>query len=77
MPDICYALSTLSTANHANGVLIHMTEGEVWAADDPFVLARPDLFSDSPPVIRRTAPAPAPIEAATKAPGERRGVKRS
>lgn len=77
MPDICYAKSSLSTGNPANGVIINMTEGEVWAADDPFVLARPDLFTDSPPLIRRTAPAPAPIEAASKAPGERRNAKRS
>lgn len=76
MPGICYAASSLSTGNPANGVIINMVEGEVWAADDPFVLARPDLFTDSPPLIRRTAPAPAPIEAATKAPGERRSAKR-
>jgi len=49
----------------------------VWASDDPFVIARPDLFTDSPPVIRRTAPAPAPVETASKAPGERRNAKRS
>ena len=77
MPDICYAASTLSTADPATGLILHLIEGEVWASDDPFVRARPDLFCDSPPVIRRTAPALAPIEAATKAPGERRNVKRS
>ena len=77
MPDICYAAFTASTANPSTGFIVHIVEGEVWAADDPLVLARPDLFTDSPPVIRRTAPAPAPIETASKAPGERRSVKRS
>jgi len=77
MPDICFAKSSLSTGNPANGTLIFLVEGEVWAADDPFVVARPDLFTDSPPVIRRTAPAPAPVETASKAPGERRNAKRS
>lgn len=77
MPGIVFASSSLSTGNPADGVILHIIAGEAWAADDPFVLARPDLFTDSPPVIRRTAPAPAPIEAATKAPGERRSAKRS
>lgn len=76
MPDIVFAASSLSTADPTTGFLVALVEGEVWAADDPLVRLRPDLFTDSPPVIRRTAPAVAPIEAATKAPGERRSVKR-
>ena len=76
MPDqVVFAAATLSTANPADGVIIAIVEGEVWAADDPFVRARPDLFTDVAPVVRRTA-APAVIEQATKAPGERRSVKR-
>lgn len=76
MPEIVFAASTLSTADPTTGFLITLVEGEVWAADDPLVVLRPDFFTDSPPKIRRTAPAVAPIEAATKAPGERRNVKR-
>ena len=77
MPErIVYAISTLSTQDPSNGVILHLIGGEAWAADDPFVATRPDLFSDVPPSIRRTAPAPAPVETASKAPGERRNAKR-
>jgi len=42
-----------STANcgtcDTQGVDINLREGDVWAADDPLVLARPGLFSDTPP----------------------------
>lgn len=45
-----------------------------WAADDPAVKARPDLFSDDPLDPRGTRPI---VEQATRAPGEvRRGPGR-
>lgn len=65
-----------SCVTEHGGRAIHLHAGEVWAADDPFVLAQPHFFGPSP-AVRRTAPAPAPpIEQATRAPGERRGATR-
>lgn len=75
MSDYVFAASSLSTADPATGLIINLVEGEVWASDDPLVVARPDLFTLNPPKVRRTGPAP--VESATKAPGERRAVKRS
>lgn len=44
---------------------VMLQRGEPWFADDPFVLARPDLFSSTPPVVRSTtgrlAPEPQPV----------------
>lgn len=65
--------ATASCVTEYGGRAIHVHQGEVWAADDPFVKARGDLFG-SPPVVRRTGPPPAPkVERATRAPGEKRG----
>jgi hypothetical protein len=48
------------------GSSIMMTRNEVWYADDPFVLARPDLFSTTPVIVHSTigkdSPAPTPVE---------------
>lgn len=70
---------------------VQLEKGEAWDADDPFVKAHPDWFSDLPPVVRRTTTtsytaesadlaAPKkiveePVEAATAAPGEKRAAK--
>lgn len=70
-----FATATLSTSDPSTGLIVSLTEGEVWASDDPFVLARPTFFTNQPPRLRRTRPAPA-IETATKAPGESKSVKR-
>ena len=43
-----YATGTCGTAT-ADGIGIVLREGDVWAADDPLVLARPGLFADTPP----------------------------
>lgn len=43
-----YATATCATAT-ADGIGIDLREGDVWAAEDPLVLARPGLFSDTPP----------------------------
>lgn len=56
------------------GGTVVVTKNEAWWADDPFVKAHPDLFDDIPPDVRgRQA---AEIEAATKAPGEKRRTTR-
>ena len=70
-----FATATLSTSDPSTGLIISLSEGETWAADDPFVIARPSFFSSQPPKLRRTRPA-AQIETATKAPGERKTVDR-
>jgi hypothetical protein len=66
-----------SAASHAGG-LVHMHRGDTWDADDPFVKAHPDWFDDNPPVVRSTTgnPPQAPVEQATRAPGERRTIRR-
>ncbi len=51
---IVYANSTLVTEH--GGRAVHVTSGEAWAADDPFVLANPKLFG-GPSRPRRTSPA--------------------
>lgn len=63
-----YANETTITASPTGGV-VRIKRGEAWAADDPLVKARPGLFSNEPPTVRRTA---APVEQATAAPGEKR-----
>ena len=73
---LVYALTTGTVVNPATGLKVRLTELEPWDANDPFVQARPDLFSDAPKTVRRTTQAPAPVEAATKAPGARKAVKR-
>jgi hypothetical protein len=40
--------------NEVQGGTVMMRRGEVWRADDPFVLARPDLFSQTPTVLHST-----------------------
>lgn len=63
-----YALASTVTANPAGGT-IRIREGDVWAADDPLVKSRPDLFSSKPVSVHRTVPV---VEQATAAPGEKR-----
>jgi hypothetical protein len=59
-----------------DGSPVSLREGDVWAADDPLVKDRPDLFCEHPPgprFPRRTAPY---VEQATREPGERRNTRR-
>jgi hypothetical protein len=42
-PRYTYAAATVAT-DTAEGVSVVLKRGAVWAADDSFVLARPDLF---------------------------------
>lgn len=37
-----------------DGALVTTARGQVWAADDPFVAQRPDLFSETPSVVHNT-----------------------
>jgi len=49
------------------GAMVTLHKGEVWPADDPFVKARPDLFSSTPTFVRNTMgvvqPDPTPLSA--------------
>lgn len=37
-----------------DGAVVTTARGQVWEADDSFVLARPDLFSVDPPLVHNT-----------------------
>lgn len=70
-----FAREDCFATNPQTGLPVKLVGGEAWAADDPFVKDRSDLFVSEPPNVRRTVAA-APVERATKAPGERRVVRR-
>jgi hypothetical protein len=48
-----------------DGANVMLHSGDVWFADDPFVLRRPELFSTTPPVafstVGRQAPPATPL----------------
>ena len=48
MPDLVYASADCAASTN-DGIPVTVREGDVWAADDPFVIARPSLFSTEPP----------------------------
>lgn len=78
---IVYANSTGGVGDPSRpGVIVRTVKGEPWDADDPFVKARPEMFTAEPPFVRRTterkAPSTARVEQATAAPGEVRQTKR-
>lgn len=62
-----YSANDGMVANNVSGGTIYLRAGDVWWADDPFVLARPDLFSATPTLIHSTvgrlAPQHKPISA--------------
>ena len=75
---LAFAKSTVSTTNRA-GMIIRLTVGETWDADDEFVKDHPGLFSAIPPRVRTSqgwAPAETAVETATAKPGEKRRIKR-
>ena len=72
MPNYVFASVDCAVTQPA-GPPILLRAGSTWAADDPFVLEPADLFTDAPVTVRRTVPAP--VESATRAPGERRPVR--
>jgi hypothetical protein len=79
--DVSYVFAgqSCSVVNPASGLKIRLTVGEAWAADDPFVRLRPDLFMSVPFVIHRSEPmriSDSPVESAVAVPGVKRQVKR-
>lgn len=79
MEGLVFAADSCSVVDPSTGLKIRLVAGEAWAADDPFVAARPHLFVSWPQLVKRTAPAKvvqsAPVESATKVPGVKRAVK--
>jgi len=77
--DVVYATST----QHVGAGLVR--KGTHWPADDPIVKAHPDLFTTDPRYGMCYSVEPegwgdpageAPVERATKAPGEKRQTRR-
>lgn len=71
-----YATSTTSV--RWNESIMRLAQDDAWDADDPFVKARPDLFSDSPSRVFTSGGAVQiadDVETATVRPGSRRRVK--
>jgi hypothetical protein len=82
---IVYATAT-TTVSAPGGLPVQVTWGSHWPASDPVVKAHPELFTDDPtPGLRVSAPleggtaaaTEAPVEQATRAPGERRPTRRA
>lgn len=73
MSDYVYSANDGMVANHDGGT-VFMKPGDVWFADDPFVLARPDLFQATPPIVKSTVGRLPAAEAPIAAP--RRGRAR-
>lgn len=67
--NVVFARGTCVTTDPATGLIVRMREGQAFSADDTIVTARPNLFTPRP--ITRSS-----VEQATKAPGEKRGIKR-
>ena len=69
--DYVYSNNDGRVLNNATGGSVWLRPGDVWYADDPFVLSRPDLFSATPTIVHSTQgrePLPAtPVEVPRKA----------
>jgi hypothetical protein len=70
-----YVYPTSNMVVGYDGGRVHLNTDQVWAGDDPFVKARPELFTSIPANVLRTT-APVVIEQATAAPGEVRKTAR-
>lgn len=72
--EVVYATGT----RHVGQGVVH--KGSHWPADDPVVKANPDLFSSDPRYGLQYSVTPegydAPVEQATRAPGEKRQSRR-
>ena len=64
MSEYVYSINDGYVQNPAGG-MVPMRPGQVWFADDPFVVARPDLFSATSPrvhsTVGRETPRPVPL----------------
>ncbi len=77
---VVYAMGT-EFVDLPNGGRARVQKGSHWAADDPAVRTRPELFSADPRWGMQYTVEPdgydEPVEAATANPGERRNVRRA
>lgn len=73
--DIVYPTQKTSVMDAA-GRIRDLNPEQHWAADDPLVIAYPDLFSTEPVKVYTSERGWAPVESATAAPGEVRNVRR-
>jgi hypothetical protein len=61
-----------------DGRIVRVAEGDPWHATDPFVIDRPDLFSDEPPIVFGVrGPTVNVVEDASARPGAKRAVRRT
>lgn len=54
----------------------HLNDGDAWDSTADLVRERPDLFDSEPTKVLGRRPGTAPVESATRAPGEKRAVRR-
>lgn len=52
--EFVYSANNGHVAWGPTGSTVHMAPDDIWFADDPFVLARPDLFSSTPQRVHST-----------------------
>lgn len=73
--DYVYSANEGLVLNEVQGGRVFMQRGDVWFADDPFVLGRPDLFSASPTLVHSTVgrdtPPSTPVQRVAAKPGKR------
>lgn len=70
MPEYVHP-NCVAVVRHEGG-RVRLNPADTWNADDPFVKARPDLFSSDPLDVAHSTGFDPAVERATKAPGERR-----
>jgi len=70
---VAYVYPTCVAVVRYQGGRIRISPDQQWSDDDPFVKARPDLFSVDPATVARSGP----VEQTTRAPGEKRTVRRA
>jgi hypothetical protein len=75
-PNYVYAHCD-NVSTRVNGLPITIRRGECRYADDPVVLAHPDLFTDQPLLVTRFPGWEPDVEQATAAPGEKRSTRRA
>lgn len=76
--EVVFAKDTLNVT--FNGQRHHIPRGQAWDKADPLVARFPDAFSADERYVHRTvaeeSAGEAPVERATRAPGERRETRR-
>ncbi|MGW5684590.1 hypothetical protein [Nonomuraea sp. NPDC003754] len=68
-----YRFPAIAGSVRWEGSVVRLAFTQVWPSDDPFVVARPDLFSPDPHEVTRTTPAD--VEADAPRPARRRRAK--